>query len=126
MTRPSQEDRDTSYRRGWTDSLRGYSAMYDNQGPSPYDYGQGWRECARERWRDPSRRGVMPEGAPVPQSQAEYRAPLQLDANACPWAEGPARTETLDEQLNTSPERVSKTAEIEHDPPTPSSTGGKG
>jgi hypothetical protein len=72
--RTTQEDRDASYRRGWTDSLRAYAAMHENRGPSPYDYNQGWWDCARERWRNPTRRGAMPEGAPIPQSQAEYRA----------------------------------------------------
>ena len=74
MSRVTQEQRNQSYRMGWTDSLRAYSSMYENQGPSPYDYGQGWHDCARERWRNPSRGGVMPHGVPVPNSQAEYRA----------------------------------------------------
>lgn len=76
MGRVTREQRDTSYRLGWAHSLRGYSAMYENRGPSPFDYEQGWHDCARERWRNPNGRGVMPDGVPIPQSQAEYRAAL--------------------------------------------------
>lgn len=85
MTWMTQEQRNASYRRGWTDSLRAYFAMYENQGPSPYDYGQGWHDCARERWRDPDGRGVIPDGVPVPQSQSAYRA----------WASARERSEHL-------------------------------
>ena len=68
----SAEQRAASYRLGWSDSLRAYSQGYGFTGPSHCDYCRAWWDCARERWRDPTRRGSMPEGVPVPQSETDY------------------------------------------------------
>lgn len=57
--RPTTEEADAAYERGWVDSLDARLDM--SPGVDPYCYHMGWQACADYRWQDRNGRGVAPD-----------------------------------------------------------------